>query len=156
MKHTEGKWVYEVTASYCNDPTSITIREKKEKNKFSAMPIAKIHVFSPKQAQSKDERDSLSKAINELSRPLKEAEANARLIAAAPETVQQRDDQLIVLELMTLDLARIKTSQTIKGFSEFVFNGLRYTCHDRNWSEILEIIGRDNAKAAIAKCKVKE
>ena len=75
----------------------------------------------------------------------KEVAANACLMASSRE-------MNIILELMALGLASIKRSKT-RELVEFVFDGLRYVCTDRDWPLLVEIIGCNNLEAAIAAAK---
>ncbi|KKL72389.1 hypothetical protein LCGC14_2085450 [marine sediment metagenome] len=54
-----------------------------------------------------------------------------------------------VLLLLTLGLARIEKSRT-EDFAEFCFQGLRYSCTDRNWRKLVEIIGMKKIHSCIA------
>lgn len=72
--------------------------------------------------------------------------ANARLIAAAPA-------QSLILDMLALSIARLERSGPLV---EFCFDGLRYVATDRDWREIIHVIGWDRARAAIDKAEGKQ
>lgn len=77
------------------------------------------------------------------------AEANARLIAAAPPVN-------ILLSLLALGEARFEHSKTT-GLIEFCWQGLRYACSDCDWAGLVKTISYEKIEAALAKAKkVKE
>lgn len=61
----------------------------------------------------------------------------------------------MILELLTLGLARIEKSSTT-DLVEFCFQGLRYPCTDRDWPTLIRTIGYDNIQAVLAKEKDNE
>lgn len=73
-----------------------------------------------------------------------EAEANARLIAAAPAMA-------LLLKLLSYGLARFEVSKTAP-LCEFCFDGLRYVWIG-DYERTLNAIGWDKAEAAIAKAE---
>lgn len=68
-------------------------------------------------------------------------EADARLIASAPA-------QSLILDMLALGIARLERNGPLV---EFCFNGMRYVASDCDWREIIDVIGWDRARAAIAK-----
>lgn len=71
-----------------------------------------------------------------------QTEANAHLICTAPAMD-------IILSLLTLKLARIEKSGRL---SEFCFEGLRYILNG-DWNQLVNVIGWDKAREAIAKAE---
>ena len=74
-----------------------------------------------------------------------QAQANARLIATAPVM-----DML--LSLLASGEARIEHSKTT-DLVEFCWRGIRYPCSDCDWAELVNTIGYEKIKAAIAAVK---
>lgn len=68
-----------------------------------------------------------------------ENNANARLIAAAPDMA------------LMLDAIRFGVVDFYRPTGELRFNGMLYAFHDNDWSRIVSILGRDELRAAIRK-----
>jgi hypothetical protein len=71
----------------------------------------------------------------------KKTEKAARLISAAPS-------MSVLLELLALGKARIEKSKTT-DLCEFCFQGLRYSCTERDWAILTGIIGIDKIEATL-------
>jgi len=72
----------------------------------------------------------------------KAAEAHAHFIVAASA-------MNVILQLLLLGLARFESN-------EFCFQGLRYSCKDRNWQGLIDVIGIVKIEVAISEAEGKE
>lgn len=68
-------------------------------------------------------------------RSMKELTANARLIASASAMDK-------ILRLLALGEAKMEVN-------EFCFDGLRYSCKDRDWRGLINVIGREKINLAL-------
>lgn len=76
--------------------------------------------------------------------PSDEDDANARLLAAAPA-------MNLILRLVQSGAARFDPSTR-----EFCFNGLQFGATSREWTRILNAVGWDRARAALARAETSD
>lgn len=76
------------------------------------------------------------------------------LVAKVSSAHEEADAQLMA-QAPAMDLMLCLIRENIAWFNpvtgEFCFDSLRYTTEDRNWTGVLDIIGWDRARAALAK-----
>lgn len=136
MNHSPGPWSLCVGA-FAGDYTPSTIEE------FKAV---RMHDYFRIQGANGFEIAHFSRKVYE-GWALEQQHANAQLLTAAPAME-------MALSLISWRLARIERSTTCPTLVEFCFDGIRY-CLNGDWGALINVIGWDRARAAIASAEAK-